>query len=311
MNIHLDITTHSTVYNAISAKAQWIHHRFGERKYSAELPIDIINNIAKSCHITHITLMSYFGDPCDHSNFGDVVSTIAKYNKPCTIITYGMNESAMKLISSLGFAVYVKVCDKVFLGQDINAVVEHCKLIDTVMIEETVFKHNQYSNVKNICLQHNWQYFYSAGYNLSGFCTSVIDRTGSWLYDVHAVDTDASTTLVKTTAAWHRLKMFVKPVVLRSITDKPAVQLVKQTTEDLVGENTELFVTPSGHIIQHREKAAVFTNALCNDWDPAKLNKNEYYENLVLTILSDLLKVKLDTISLYHNELDSIIEFYL
>ena len=78
MNIHLDITTNSTVYNPLSLKGQWVHHRFGKRNLTMELPLDIIKKVLSSNTITSVVFESAYGDPLDYTNFDQLIEFLAE-----------------------------------------------------------------------------------------------------------------------------------------------------------------------------------------------------------------------------------------
>jgi hypothetical protein len=310
MNINLDITTNSSAYNPIGAKGQWVQHRFGERKISLELTITQINSILSSIDSTNVTLESVFGDPLDHSLFNQVLHTLKLHNIHATIITYGSNIAALKSALNSNCTVFIKVCDKVFLDTNFDAIVEACTGHNNVMFENTVFKHTNNDVVHDVCTKNNWQYFETPGVLLSGFCTSVIDRQGNWLYDVHSKDSERET-LIKTTEAWHRLKMFVKPVVGQSILNLPEIPRSPILATNFISDNADMFVTVSGHIIKNRERAVVFSNALCTDWESKKLSKNEHYEAGVLAVLHELRYTKTALPHVSTHSINEARDFYL
>jgi len=302
MNIHLDITTKSKVYNPLSAKGQWIHHRFGKRNLDLELEIGTIEKVLSNSEIDHITLFSIYGDPLDHTHIVDVLDCINNYGKSCTICTYGMNSDAIKVAKEYNFSLFIKVCDKVFLNQELDIVVKNCQDYNNVMLENTVFKHTDNNNVETVCKENNWQYFTTPGMCISGFCSSIIDEKGNWLYDVHSTDHEGST-LVKTTKGWHRLKMFVKPMLGKSILDNPIIITKDLDISDMMTDNKDIVVTVSGHVIKNMDRAVVFSNALCSDWDANQLRHNEPYEAYIGVILSEFSRSNLDEINL--NKLSS------
>lgn len=309
MNITLDITTYSKVYNPLSAKGQWVCHRFGERPYRNELSVQQIKKVLSELNTTHITLESIYGDPLDHSDIAEVLQLIKDHNIHCTIVTYGMSEAGVQEARKHGFSLFVKVCDKVFLGSDYNKLVDlHAAYPDT-MVETTLFKHNNDDKIKKLCTEHNWQYFETTGIMLSGFCTSVIDRKGKWLYDVHSVSDSRKSTLYKSTEAWHRLKMFVKPILGKSLLDKP--ELVHIRNQLSAPEDNNLWITVSGHVIVGREIANIFSNALCNDWHSTMFNLEEDYDTYILLVLLHLSKLDFKSISIDDNSFTDIISSYL
>jgi len=308
MNIHLDITTNSTVFNPLSGKAQWVQHRFGKRNFDAELTVEDIENVLSSKNVKHITLASVYGDPLDHSDIANVLECINNYGKSCTIITYGGNLSSLKLAQKYNFALYIRVCDKVFLNANIDDIVKTCKGYNNVMIENTIFRHNNNNLIEDICDKNDWQYFKTYGFDISGFCTSVFNEKGDWLYDVHSLESNEPITLEKTTRAWHRLKMFVKPTKGRSILSKPKLPVVNKD-DSWLPNNSDIFVTVSGHVIQNRERAIIFSNALCDDWDPYNLDLNEEYNLRILSVLRRFIRTNLDDFSIHCKRFESITPF--
>lgn len=298
MNIHLDLTTSQTVYNPLSAKAQWIHHRFGQRNIDLELPLESVLNVINDPMVSHITLDSCFGDVCEYTHFAQTLEHIHSQNKTCTVITYGMNKTALDAVKKYNFTIFVKVCDRVFLGSCFEQIIANIGDYDNCIVEETVFKHNQQSRVKSMCCERNWQYYTTHGFAVSGFCTSIIDSTGKWLYDVYPVDSNGPSTLYKNTTAWHRLKMFVKPEEGTSILDNVELPSGSNDISDLLKDNSEVFVSVSGHVLVNRQIATVFSNALCDDWNARKLDRNNDYERNVIRILRAVKKIGLENISI-------------
>lgn len=308
MNLILDITTTSSVYNPLSAKGQWVLHRFGERDVNFELSVDVIETVVKSLQPSQVILESVFGDPLCHSNIGDILEMFARYHVHCAIITYGMDN--LDIVSAYNCSLFIKVCNKVFLGSNIDYIRKQLHNNNNVMIENTVFKHTNNSTVKDICTTNNWQYFETHGQLLSGFCSSIIDRSGKWLYDVHSADSDRET-LIQTSEAWHRLKMFVKRVHGKSILEKPDPVAVSDSYLQMLPKNTDIVVTVSGHLIQNRERAVIFSNALCEDWDSKLFNKLEQYEAYVLAVLRSFYRTDLNSISVYNTDPAEIMQSYL
>lgn len=295
MNIHLDITTNSTVYNPLSAKGHWIHHRFGERKLNMELPLEAIKKVISNDAVTSVTFESVYGDPLDYTHFDQLIDYLQTVQKGCSFVTYGMNTDAIKLIKENNFFMYIKVCDKVFLNQDIVSVFNNISGYKNCMIENTIFKHNNNDSIKNECSQLEVPYVSTPGFNISGFCTSIIDADGNWLYDVHTVDSNETITLEKTSNAWHRLKMFVKPKEGVSILDKPSIKETKDDYLEQISQDDNWYITVSGHCIKNRERATVFSSALCSDWIAGDLSLTEPYEYKLLGILGEFSNSNLDS----------------
>lgn len=308
MNIHLDITTKSIVHNTLSAHGQWIQHRFGKRKLELELSVEDIETVLENKNVNHITLTSMFGDPLDHSDINNILECINNYGKSCTIITYGGNLDALKEAQKYNFSLFIRLCDKVFLNADIDKIVESCKGYSNVMLENTIFKHNSNTYINDICIDNNWNYFETNGFDISGFCTSIINENGKWLYDVHSVHSLEPLTLEKTTKAWHRLKMFVKPILGQSILEKPKLPVVNLTDEWLP-ENDDVFVTVSGHVISNRERASIFTNALCNDWSVDELDLEQDYNLKIISVLRRFTRTNLEDFCIHTKRFSTITPF--
>jgi len=308
MNIHLDITTNSTVYNPLSLKGQWVHHRFGKRNLTMELPLDIIKKVLSSNTVTSVVFESAYGDPLDYTNFDQLIEFLAEEKIGSSFVTYGMNTDAISLIKENNFFMFIKVCDKVFLNQDIVTVLNNVSGYKNCMIENTVFKHNNNDSIKKECLQLEIPYLSTPGFNVSGFCTSIINENGNWLYDVHSIDSAEpdNLTLTKTTHAWHRLKMFVKPKKNKSILDNPILPKITDYEKDLNLDNN-WYITVSGHCIKHRDRANIFSAALCNDWEPNELSKNESYERMILGVLGEFTNVDLQDYSVFDMDISEIL----
>lgn len=309
MNIHLDLTTNTSIFNPLSAKGQWVHHRFGARNLNLELDFDIVKHVLNQASVNNITLNCTYGDSLSYTNIDNLLDYCHDKKKYCTIITYGSNiEQYIEKISEYNFMLFLKLCDKVYLNADIENILDVCKNYKNVMIENTIFKHNDSDKIKQICQDNQWIYLEQRGYDLSGFCTSIIDEHSNWLYDVHSTNSNETRTLIKSTKAWHRLKMFVKPMNGESILNKPYIPHT-QYTDDWLPANDDIVVSLSGHVIKNLERASIFANALCPDWDGKKLDLDSDYNLKICGVLNKFNKKNLSDYSLHHRRFNQITPF--
>lgn len=309
MNIHLDLTTNTSIFNPLSPKGQWVHHRFGSRNLNLELEFDIVKHILDQKNVNNITLNCTYGDSLSYTYIDDLLDYCNEKQKYCTIITYGSNiEKYIEKISKYKFMLFLKISDKVFLNADVDYILDACKDYKNVMLENTKFKHNNDDKIKQICQDNQWIYLEQKGYDLSGFCTSIIDEHSNWLYDVHSIDSNEPKTLVKTTKAWHRLKMFVRPINGVSILNKPYVSHTPYT-DDWLSDNNDIVVSLSGHVIKNLERANIFANALCPDWDGKKLDLDSDYNLKICGVLNKFNKANLDDYDLHYKKFSEITPF--
>ena len=309
MNIHLDLTTNTEIFNPLSPKGQWIEHRFGIRNLDLELDINIAKHILDQDNINSVTLNCSYGDALSYTHIVELLDYCYEKGKYCTIITYGSNlETYIDKIKKYNFMIFLKLSDKVFLNADVDHLLKICKGYQNVIVENTIFKHNKINNIKQSCEQYNFDYSEIMGYDLSGFCTSIIDENKNWLYDVHSLSSAEPKTLVKTTKAWHRLKMFVRPVLGKSILEKPNVPDVNET-DSWLGDNEDIVITLSGHVFKNLERASIFANALCPDWDSKNWDLNSDYNLKICGVLKKFIKADLDNYDLSKKQFSDITPF--
>jgi len=65
MNLIIDTTTDSIVFNPLSAQGQWVNHRFGKRKVDYQLESNsLIDYISTLDDIDHVDLSQYLAIQC-------------------------------------------------------------------------------------------------------------------------------------------------------------------------------------------------------------------------------------------------------
>jgi hypothetical protein len=292
MNITLDITTNSIVFNPLSSQGQWVNHRFGKRKINYQLYINsIIEYISTIYTLEHVTFISIFGDPILHPNIVELCKVLKSENITMTCVTYGMGDNnVFKDLSELGVYFVFKTTgleDKVFLNTDWQIIKNNIDTVSQKQIQFFKYKHNK--NDLNE-LQSNYDCIVELdGECLCGDCSSIIDEQGNWLYDVHNIDSK-SETLVKTLQSYHYLKHFIKSVKGKSILNKPNDFVLPGLNLEFEFEQTnDIFVSASGHVFNNNEEMHIFSNALCDDWSLRSFNLNFEYEKKVYYVIRKLL----------------------
>ena len=298
MNLIIDPTTDSIVYNPLSAQGQWVNHRFGKRQLEYQLDSNtLIDYISTLNELDHVDFVSVFGDPICYTNIVDVVEFLSKNFISTTVVTYGMGDkNVFEQLSNLGTYFVFKTAgikDKVFLNTDWNIIQKNIDTVNSKQIQFYKFKHNkldlEYLNqrYKNV--------FEYDGDCIAGDMSNIIDENGKWLYDVHKVDS-TKPTLEKTLQGYHYLKHFVKKVNGKSILDDPENLILPHAKPfDMLTEK-DRYLSVSGHLFDNYEKMQMFSNALCDDWAFKYFNLNYEYEKKVYYVLSKMIGKKLDHI---------------
>ncbi len=299
MNLIIDPTTDSIVFNPLSAQGQWVNHRFGKRQIEYQLDIDtLIDYISTLNDLDHVDLISVFGDPMCYTNILKLVEFLNKNYISVTVVTYGMGDTKLfEQLSDMGTYFVFKttgIKDKVFLNTDWNIIKQNLDAVKNKQIQFYKFKHNktdlEYLNesYKNV--------FEFDGDCIAGDLSNVVNEDGKWLYDIHRVDS-TKPTLEKTLQGYHYLKHFVKKVKGKSILDDPLNLILPNAQHFDMPEEDDRYLTVSGHLFDNFEKMQMFTNALCDDWSFEYFDLNYEYEKKVYYVLSKMIGKKLDHIN--------------
>ena len=118
--ITVDITTRNTVYNTLSAQAQWVQHRFGKRKYpTLDIDADIIINSLKTVDKT-ISFVSVYGDPCLHPDFVKILKNMSIGK---TVVNTYLNFDNEHVIDALNFSKSYVVVPLYGFGESCNKII--------------------------------------------------------------------------------------------------------------------------------------------------------------------------------------------
>lgn len=274
--INVDITTRNTVYNTLSAQAQWVQHRFGKRKYpTLDIDADIIINSLKTVDKT-ISFVSVYGDPCLHPDFVKILKNMSIGK---TVVNTYLNFDNEHVIDALNFSKSYVVVPLYGFGESCNEIILNSKwsLIDrnlkkltcSVCIEFYTFEHNihQLDQVKKYCNDLDLELSVKKGVALhpDGF-SPIVNDNGVWLYDAYPCIEDSPIKwghLYKTTNGYNSLIQFVKPMKGKPIHEYPNVYPVH--LEHIYDKNMCISVT--GDVFPSNELHQIFTNALCDDWN--------------------------------------------
>lgn len=277
--INIDLTTNNTVYNTLSAQAQWIQHRFGKRNYpDLNLDSEKVISFINSCDDT-INFISVFGDPCCHPNFIDILSCIKVGHSVVNTYLNFNNDSIIQVLNDKQSYVVVplfginELHDKIILRSDWDTVKKNISnLTCNVCVEFYLFEHNkhQLEEITQLSKFLNFELKIKKGISLhpTGF-SSIIDDNGVWLYDVYSCDENTVDlkwkNLPKTVNGYNSLIQFVKPIKGKSILNNPNVFKVQEKyTYD-----KQISISVTGHIFNSFELHQIFSNALCSDWELA------------------------------------------
>ena len=298
MNLIIDTTTDSIVFNPLSAQGQWVNHRFGKRHVDYQLDSDsLIDYISTFDDLDHVDFVSVFGDPMCYTDIEKVVAFLTSNHISSTIVTYGMGDTNLyKSLSDLGVYFVFKttvIVDKVFLNTDWKTIKTNIDSVNDMQIQFLKFKHNK------LDLDYMKQIFDKVyefdGDNIAGDMSSIINEEGKWLYDVHSVDSD-KVTLEKTLQGYHYLKHFVKKVKGKSILDNPDNLVLPNAKAFEMEQQDDMYLSVTGHVFYNYEEMQIFSNALCDDWELRSFNLDYEYEKKVYYVLSTLMGRQLNHI---------------
>lgn len=277
--ITVDITTNNTVFDPLSGQGSWIQHRFGQRNYpKLSLDLDCIKDIINT-HDT-IFLRSVYGDPLCHPNIREIITEANSKSKSLIIFSY-LNIKDNELIDLIAHSPTVSVYAIVdgyeeygstILESNQHTVFENLKHLGSkATIEYHLYTYNlsELNNIRDFCNQFLCLLKLQPGKNFGLPVTSIIDRSGTWLYDVVPVhsETDKISNIQykeKTVEGYRSLLDYMKIVNGVSILDNPVITKVYKTNESFNADMISVSVT--GHVFENTESMLVFSNALCPDW---------------------------------------------
>jgi len=299
MNLIIDTTTDSIVFNPLSSQGQWVNHRFGKRKVDYQLDADsLIDYISTLDNLDHVDFVSVFGDPMCYTDIEKVVKFLANNHISSTIVTYGMGDTMLyERLSELGTYFVFKttgIVDKVFLNTDWHILQDNLNAVKNKQIQFYKFKHNK-TDLQLFKELFDNVYEYD-GDCIAGDMSNVIDEEGNWLYDIHKADSKKET-LQKTTQGYHYLKHFVKKVRGKSILDNPVNLILPNAELFDMPKEVDTYLSVSGHLFNNFEEMQIFSNALCDDWALRSFDLQFEYEKKVYYVLSKMIGRKLDCIN--------------
>lgn len=277
--ITVDITTNNTVFDPLSGQGSWIQHRFGQRDYpQLNLDINCVKDIINSYDT--IFLRSVYGDPLCHPNIKEIIAEANNKNKTLIIFSYLniKNKEIIDLIANTPTVSVYAVIDgynnygSTILESNRHTVFKNLKKLGVkATIEYHLYTYNiaDLDDIRNFCNQSSCSLKLQPGKNFGLPVTSIIDRHGTWLYDIVPVqsETDKITTAhykEKTVEGYRSLLDYMRTVNGVSILDNPAVTRIYKTNESFNDDMVSVAVT--GHVFKNTESMFVFSNALCTDW---------------------------------------------
>lgn len=324
MHVRIETTTNTSVFNPLSPRGTWFSTTLGQRpitEYNAEYTrlIDIINKTDK---ISSVGLYSELGDALEWQNALSLIKYLNLKGIYVIANTYGMgNIEFYKELSSLtkrlgwkSLNVIFHVCgiweqsNKVFLGSNWKVIKENMLLLGgCATLRFYLFKHNKYqlNAVRHFCK--------SAGITLeivedplygNEFGT-VFTSNGEWLYDVHSENSPLPT-LVKTVQGWHKLK---RSVIKKSGLPIDVVKNIPEPINSIPFNNDDLIsITVKGHVIKGSHQSSIFSSGLLDDWNIGSFDVSDKHTKSTLYTLSQFSKSDLDTVNIYKNDFDVIVD---
>ena len=291
MNLIIDPTTDSIVFNPLSAQGQWVNHRFGKRQLEYQLDIKTLKKYISTLNdLDHVDFVSVFGDPMCYTNIEPLIEFLNEYHISQTIVTYGMGDANLyKRLSDLGAYFVFKttgIKDKVFLNSNWNIIKQNLDAVKSKQIQFYKFKHNML-DLKYLNEKYD-NVFEFEGDCIAGDMSNVIDENGNWVYDIHK-EGSPKPTLEKTLQGYHYLKHFVKKVNGKSILDDPENLILPNMKAFDIPTEDDRYLSVSGHLFDNYEKMQMFSNALCDDWAFKYFDLNYEYEKKVYYVLSKMI----------------------
>lgn len=316
-NIRIDTTTNSKVFNPMSASGQWLCSAFGKRTpgdINAQYPV-LVEMTQDLPDLQSVTLYSEYGDAMEWPHVSAWLRVMTYQGVYTMIETYGMGDS--KLYSQIADqSVYVvfnidgmwEQSGKVFLNSNWKIIKENIRILGSkAHVKFHKFKHNQYQEnaLQAFCVACKAHFEVVQDPLFGRRMHSIIDEDKNWLYDVHDVDWNGPT-LHQTLAGWNVLKTKTLPVEGKSIDQVGNLPIPLDAepinTDDMIN------ITIKGHVIKGSSISQLFSNALCTDWTVNDIDQETDYNKSVILELSKISRKDLDTVNIYKNDINSIME---
>lgn len=316
-NIRIDTTTNSKVFNPMSASGQWLCSAFGKRtpgNINAQYPV-LVEMTQDLPDLQSVTLYSEYGDAMEWPHVSAWLRVMTYQGVYTMIETYGMGDS--KLYSQIADqSVYVvfnidgmwEQSGKVFLNSDWKIIKENIRILGSkAHVKFHKFKHNQYQEnaLQAFCVACKAHFEVVQDPLFGRRMHSIIDEDKNWLYDVHDVDWNGPT-LHQTLAGWNVLKTKTLSVEGKSIDQVGNLPIPLDAepinTDDMIN------ITIKGHVIKGSSISQLFSNALCTDWTVDDIDQETDYNKSVILELSKISRKDLDTVNIYKNDINSIME---
>lgn len=316
-NLRIDTTTNSKVFNPMSASGQWLCSAFSKRtpgNINAEYPV-LVEMTQDLPDLQSVTLYSEYGDAMEWPHISAWLRVMTYQGVYTMIETYGMGD--FKLYSQIADqSVYVvfnidgiwEQSGKVFLNSDWKIIKENIRILGSkAHVKFHKFKHNahQENALQAFCVACKAHFEVVQDPLFGRRMHSIINEDSKWLYDVHDVNWNGPT-LHQTLLGWNILKtktVVVKGKSIDELKTLPAPSdAIPLATDDMIN------ITVKGHVIKGSSISQIFSNALCNDWTAQDINNNNDYNQSVLLELSKFSKMDLDTVNIYKNDINSIME---
>tara|TARA_Y100000389_G_C17436488_1_gene505859 strand:+ start:75 stop:1070 length:996 start_codon:yes stop_codon:yes gene_type:complete len=325
-NLRVDTTTHSRVFNPLSAAGQWLcsafHHRhIGDINMSYPVLVEITQDLPK---LKSITMDNEYGDALEWDNLSSFVRVMTIQGVYTIVNTYGMADKSVvkKIIDASclykGIDSSIKIifnidgiheqCGKVFLGAEWKHIKENIISVgQKAHIKFYKFKHNahQQAAIENFCKAVGAEFEVLEDPLFGSKCFSVISKQGKWLYDIHPVGS-FQPTLHQTSLGWNYLKTKVRKIKGTSI-DKLTNLSVPFTATNLETDDI-INVTIKGHVIKGSGIAQIFSYALCDDWNSEEIDISNVYNLTVIQELAKFTRMDLSDINVYDNSITDILE---
>lgn len=325
-NIRIDTTTHSSVFNPLSAAGQWLcsvfkYRSIGDINMSYSTLVEITQDLP---NLKSITMDNEYGDALEWPNLTSFVRVMTIQGVYTIINTYGMTsnsvvqkikdasclykeqDASIKVIFNID-GIYEQ-CGKVFLGAEWKQIKENIITVgDKSHIKFYKFKHNahQQAAIEHFCRAVGAKFEVLEDPLFGNKCFSVISKQGKWLYDIHPVGSNQPT-LAQTAVGWNILKTKVRSIKGTSI-DKLdylplPVNATNLDTDDIIN------ITIKGHVIKGSGRAQMFSYALCNDWNYEEIDISDKYNLSVMQELAKFVAIDLSTINIYNSNITDILE---
>lgn len=325
-NLRVDTTTHSRVFNPLSAAGQWLcsafHHRhIGDISIPYSTLVEITQDLPE---LKSITMDNEYGDALEWDNLSSFVRVMTIQGVYTIVNTYGMADKSVvkKIIDASclykGLDSSIKIifnidgiyehCGKVFLGAEWKHIKENIISVgQKAHIKFYRFKHNahQQDAIENFCRAIGATFEVLEDPLFGNKCFSVISKESKWLYDIHPVGSNQPT-LHQTSLGWNYLKTKVRKIKGTPI-DKLNNLSVPFTATNLETDDI-VNVTIKGHVIKGSGIAQIFSYALCDDWDFEEIDISNVYNLTVIQELAKFTRMDLSDINVYNNSITDILE---